>query len=226
MRIPDCDEMGCKYNGGNQTRIPCLTVGVNKDYTPRYDTGILTVKWRDEWNKNATRPFTLYFKAWCPDFIFVVDKLLRISKWQAFLSLTNLRCFSSFDDYAAHKNLPLEEIKKQQIFRGREKAVDAARAIDTCEWKKTRGETRVWEENKEAWENGHDVSCTSESGYQNQDDTTPAIVIDGKKYCETEEILQWLEVNKNNIITKSSSSRHTIGLAALVALGLIGGLSG
>jgi len=207
-------------NKTNWTRAQAPSTELGHVYT-----GIKAVKWRDEWNKENAVPFTLYFKAWCPDFIFVVDALLKYSKWEEFVKRTYLRCWSGFDDYMEAKKLPFNKLKKIGIYREFGQAVDKAASIQ-CERKRTRGEVTVWEANKAAWDEGHDVSCTEESGYANNIMSTPAIVIDGKKYCETEEIIQWLVDNMDKMTVKSSSNRHMMGLTTFVALGLTGGFSG
>lgn len=162
----------------------------------------------------AAGPLTFFYKEWCPFCQKVFVKLHQMGKWTSFRDNNNMGCFSSFAD------LIILDDRFTPRCKGRCTGWDLAEKVPKliknpstyfppsfvsqgwidpniangsvpCDMYFSERKSKVHDDMVQAWKDGHDVSCTSK--FRNDEETVPALVIGGTKYCESSFVLNWIE---------------------------------
>lgn len=157
--------------------------------------------------------WTFFYKEWCPFSQVLLQKLKEFGKLAEFRDNNIMKCFSGFEDVIAamYPMLPTSDIPHRvNEFMIENDFIDPNEGGGNvpCEYKFSKGDSNVYNEMEAAHLANHDVSCGAEYPYFNSPHTVPALVIGGKKYCQTGELLSWIKRCEPELTWKKSYSEH------------------
>lgn len=139
-------------------------------------------------------PWTFYYKEWDPGCQNVIKTLKELGKLAAFRESNIMKCFSGFEDLVltVEPKLHHDEIAQKVVaYIENQNWVDPNEGGGNvpCEYRFSTGEDGpVWKQMEAAYFQSRNDSCASTYPH-----STPAFVIENRKYCGAGELVEWLQ---------------------------------